>query len=123
MAWIQIVAFSLAAGLVLHGADKIAEVRRRRRWHLIFVIVFSVAITVAFGLQARIDRVHPVIGFLVPSMLIAALLCMEAWLVAACIRRYTSIKTLVAFLPVFLAVLWAVCFVTMTLMVLVYPGS
>lgn len=123
MIWLQIVAFSMVAATVLHQIGRQEQARRRRFCYTAFAICFTMAITIAFGLQARIDTASPVTGFLLPALLVSAMVCAAALLVATGLRRYTNLTRLPAYVPAFVLALWAICFVALTIAAATYPGS
>ena len=123
MVWFQIMLFSLAAGLMLFFTNKTDKSKVRNLYYLIFIIIFSVLITTAFALQARIDTSNIVFGFILPSMIISIILCIEAIFVSKVINKYINVVNIFLYLPIFIIVLWVVYFITLTIIISFYPGS
>ncbi len=123
MVWLQIILFSVVAGIVLFFVNKANSVKSRKPYYLIFTIIFSILITIAVGLQARIDTSNIIFGYIVPSTIFSVILCAEAILISLGIKKYTNIANIFLYLPIFLLILWVMYFITMTVLVSFYPGS
>ncbi len=123
MIWLQIILFIVVAGVILFLISNTDSVKSRKLYYLIFTVIFSVLITAAVGLQARIDTSNIVFGYIVPSIIFSIILCAEAILISIGIKKYTNIANIFLYLPIFLLVLGGVYFITMTVLVSFYPGS
>jgi hypothetical protein len=123
MIWIEIILFSVTAGAVLFFINKVDSAKSRKLYYLIFIIMFSVLITIAAGLRARIDTSNIIFGYIVPSILLSVVLCSEAILVSIGIRKLTNKANTFLYFPLFLLSLWVVSFLTMAVAVSIYPGS
>jgi len=123
MVWFQIILFSVIAGIVLFFINKTDSEKSKKLYYLIFTIIFSILLTIAFGLQARIDASNIMFGYILPSTIFSITLCVEAIFISIGIKKYTKIVNIFLYLPIFLLVLWVVYFITMTALVSFYPGS
>lgn len=123
MVWLQIILFSVASGIVLFFINKTDSIKSRNIYYLIFVIIFSVSITVTFGLQARIDTSSIMFGYILPGAIFSIILCSEAIFSSIFISKYTNIKSIFLYLPIFLLILWPMYFMTILILASFYPGS
>jgi len=123
MIWVQIITFSVAAGVVLFLINNMDSVKSRKLYYLIFAVIFSVLITTAVGLQARIDTSNIVLGYIIPSIIFSIIICAEAILISIGIKKYANVTNIFLYLPIFLLVSGGIYLITMTIIVSFYPGS
>ncbi|VAW89395.1 hypothetical protein MNBD_GAMMA17-796 [hydrothermal vent metagenome] len=123
MIWVQIITFSVAAGVVLFLINNMDSVKSRKFYYLIFAVIFSVLITTAVGLQARIDTSNIVFGYIIPSIIFSIIICAEAILISIGIKKYANVTNIFLYLPIFLLVSGGIYLITMTIIVSFYPGS
>lgn len=123
MIWVQIITFSVAAGVVLFLINNMDSVKSRKFYYLIFAVIFSVLITTAVGLQARIDTSNIVLGYIIPSIIFSIIICAEAILISIGIKKYANVTNIFLYLPIFLLVSGGIYLITMTIIVSFYPGS
>ena len=123
MIWLQIILFSIIAGIVLFLIHKVDRKKSTIPYYIIFTLIFSILIATAIGFQARIDTSNIIFSYILPSTVFSITLCIEAIIVSIAIKNYTNIKSMLLYLPTFILLLLIIYFLTMTVLVSIYPGS
>lgn len=123
MVWFQIILLSTIAGIALFFINKTGNVKSRKYYFLLFIIVLSCVIMVAFGLQARIDTSNIIFGYILPGGVFSMILCAEAVFISIIINKYTKIDNIIFYLPTFFLGLGLVNYITLLALASFYPGS